>query len=191
MGVWGILGNHDHFIDPRRSEWALEAAGIQPLVNSAVTLRAFRRFSRPGRHRTTCRRGTDGNRTFRCSKIPDVVPDLPLPPAAGLAPGSSGRRPPDDLPATPTAGRSRSPAATSMSHASAPAISQAPTVAKRLSFMFREASASARYRCGSVHHRRSISSLCAVPRQARASRRSDHSPANQTRDYHQFQALCR
>jgi hypothetical protein len=37
MGVWGILGNHDHFIDPKRSEWALEAAGIQPLVNSAVT----------------------------------------------------------------------------------------------------------------------------------------------------------
>jgi len=37
MGVWGILGNHDHFINPRRSEWALEAAGIQPLVNSAVT----------------------------------------------------------------------------------------------------------------------------------------------------------
>ncbi len=36
MGVWGILGNHDHFIDPRRSERALEAAGIQPLVNSAV-----------------------------------------------------------------------------------------------------------------------------------------------------------
>jgi len=37
MGVWGILGNHDHFIDPMRSEWALEAAGIEPLVNSAVT----------------------------------------------------------------------------------------------------------------------------------------------------------
>jgi predicted MPP superfamily phosphohydrolase len=37
MGVWGILGNHDHFIDPERSEWALEAAGIQPLVNDAVT----------------------------------------------------------------------------------------------------------------------------------------------------------
>jgi len=37
MGVWGILGNHDHFIDPGRSEWALEAAGIQPLVNGAVT----------------------------------------------------------------------------------------------------------------------------------------------------------
>jgi predicted MPP superfamily phosphohydrolase len=37
MGVWGILGNHDHFINPGRSEWALEAAGIQPLVNSGVT----------------------------------------------------------------------------------------------------------------------------------------------------------
>jgi predicted MPP superfamily phosphohydrolase len=37
LGVWGILGNHDHFIDPKRSEWALEAAGIEPLVNSAVT----------------------------------------------------------------------------------------------------------------------------------------------------------
>lgn len=37
MGVWGVLGNHDHFIEPGRSEWALEAAGIHPLVNSAVT----------------------------------------------------------------------------------------------------------------------------------------------------------
>ena len=37
MGVWGILGNHDHFIDPKRSEWALEAAGIKPLINSAAT----------------------------------------------------------------------------------------------------------------------------------------------------------
>jgi predicted MPP superfamily phosphohydrolase len=37
MGVWGILGNHDHFIDPKRSEWALETAGIEPLINSAVT----------------------------------------------------------------------------------------------------------------------------------------------------------
>jgi predicted MPP superfamily phosphohydrolase len=36
MGVWGVLGNHDHFIDPERSEWALAAAGIQPLVNDAV-----------------------------------------------------------------------------------------------------------------------------------------------------------
>jgi len=38
LGTWGILGNHDHFIDPRRSEWALEAAGIQPLVNRGVVL---------------------------------------------------------------------------------------------------------------------------------------------------------
>ena len=37
MGVWGILGNHDHFIDPQRSEWALEAAGIAPLINDGVT----------------------------------------------------------------------------------------------------------------------------------------------------------
>ena len=36
MGVWGILGNHDHFFDPRKSEWALEAAGIQPLINNGV-----------------------------------------------------------------------------------------------------------------------------------------------------------
>jgi len=38
LGAWGILGNHDHFIDPERSEWALEAAGIQPLVNRGVAL---------------------------------------------------------------------------------------------------------------------------------------------------------
>ena len=37
MGVWGILGNHDHFIDPKMSEWALRAAGIEPLVNDGVT----------------------------------------------------------------------------------------------------------------------------------------------------------
>jgi len=37
LGVWGVLGNHDHFIDPRRSEWALQAAGIRPLVNRGVT----------------------------------------------------------------------------------------------------------------------------------------------------------
>ena len=36
MGVWGILGNHDHFIDPARSEGALRAAGIEPLVNDGV-----------------------------------------------------------------------------------------------------------------------------------------------------------
>ena len=38
LGVWGILGNHDHFIEPERSEWALEAAGIQPLINQGVVL---------------------------------------------------------------------------------------------------------------------------------------------------------
>jgi predicted MPP superfamily phosphohydrolase len=38
LGVWGILGNHDHFIDPQRSEWALRAAGIQPLINRGVVL---------------------------------------------------------------------------------------------------------------------------------------------------------
>ena len=38
LGVWGILGNHDHFIDPRRSEWALRSAGIEPLVNRAQIL---------------------------------------------------------------------------------------------------------------------------------------------------------
>lgn len=37
LGVWGILGNHDHFIDPQMSEWALRTAGIEPLVNEAVT----------------------------------------------------------------------------------------------------------------------------------------------------------
>lgn len=38
LGVWGILGNHDHFINPERSEWALRAAGIEPLVNRGVVL---------------------------------------------------------------------------------------------------------------------------------------------------------
>ncbi len=38
LGVYGILGNHDHYIDPRISREALEAAGIQPLVNRVVTL---------------------------------------------------------------------------------------------------------------------------------------------------------
>ena len=38
LGVWGVLGNHDHFIDPELSEWALRAAGIRPLVNSGVVI---------------------------------------------------------------------------------------------------------------------------------------------------------
>jgi hypothetical protein len=42
LGVFGILGNHDHLIDPAISERALEEAGIQPLVNGGV------RFERHG-----------------------------------------------------------------------------------------------------------------------------------------------
>ena len=38
LGVYGILGNHDHFIDPAISEQALSAAGIRPLINASVTL---------------------------------------------------------------------------------------------------------------------------------------------------------
>lgn len=38
LGVYGILGNHDHYIDPRRSEWALQAAGVTPLVNRGVVV---------------------------------------------------------------------------------------------------------------------------------------------------------
>jgi predicted MPP superfamily phosphohydrolase len=38
LGVWGVLGNHDYFIDPDLSEWAMRAAGIQPLVNSGVVI---------------------------------------------------------------------------------------------------------------------------------------------------------
>jgi predicted MPP superfamily phosphohydrolase len=37
LGVYGILGNHDHFFDPAISERALERAGIQPLINSGVS----------------------------------------------------------------------------------------------------------------------------------------------------------
>jgi len=38
LGVYGILGNHDHFIDPTLSEAALAEAGIRPLVNASVVL---------------------------------------------------------------------------------------------------------------------------------------------------------
>ncbi len=38
LGVFGILGNHDHYIAPKISEWALTAAGVRPLVNEAVVL---------------------------------------------------------------------------------------------------------------------------------------------------------
>ena len=39
LGVYGVLGNHDHFIDPELSERALVEAGITPLVNRAVRLK--------------------------------------------------------------------------------------------------------------------------------------------------------
>jgi len=38
LGVFGILGNHDHFIDPELSERALVRTGITPLVNRGVEL---------------------------------------------------------------------------------------------------------------------------------------------------------
>jgi predicted MPP superfamily phosphohydrolase len=37
LGVWGILGNHDHSTDTDLGVWALEKAGITPLVNQSVT----------------------------------------------------------------------------------------------------------------------------------------------------------
>jgi len=39
LGVYGILGNHDHYFDPRISEQALVEAGIAPLVNDSRVLR--------------------------------------------------------------------------------------------------------------------------------------------------------
>jgi hypothetical protein len=39
LGVYGILGNHDHYFDPSISEQALVEAGITPLVNQARVLR--------------------------------------------------------------------------------------------------------------------------------------------------------
>lgn len=38
LGVFGILGNHDHQAGSQLAIWALEAAGITPLVNAAVAL---------------------------------------------------------------------------------------------------------------------------------------------------------
>jgi hypothetical protein len=40
LGVYGILGNHDHYIDPALSRWALEKAGITPLINQTVRMKA-------------------------------------------------------------------------------------------------------------------------------------------------------
>jgi predicted MPP superfamily phosphohydrolase len=38
LGVFGVLGNHDYRVSPRRALWTLEAAGITPLVNSSALL---------------------------------------------------------------------------------------------------------------------------------------------------------
>ncbi len=38
LGVFGVLGNHDYRVSPRRAVWTLQAAGITPLVNRAVVL---------------------------------------------------------------------------------------------------------------------------------------------------------
>ena len=39
LGVFGILGNHDHYFDPRVSEQALVEAGVTPLINRGKVLR--------------------------------------------------------------------------------------------------------------------------------------------------------
>jgi predicted MPP superfamily phosphohydrolase len=39
LGVFGILGNHDHYFNPRLSEHALVQAGVTPLVNQGRVLR--------------------------------------------------------------------------------------------------------------------------------------------------------
>jgi hypothetical protein len=38
LGVFGILGNHDHYFDPTLSEEALVETGITPLVNRGLVL---------------------------------------------------------------------------------------------------------------------------------------------------------
>ena len=38
LGVFGVLGNHDYRVSPRRAVWTLKAAGITPLVNSSTVL---------------------------------------------------------------------------------------------------------------------------------------------------------
>jgi predicted MPP superfamily phosphohydrolase len=39
LGVFGVLGNHDHHVDVTLAESALSSAGITPLINRSVTLR--------------------------------------------------------------------------------------------------------------------------------------------------------
>jgi len=36
LGVYGVLGNHDHFVDPALATEALTRAGVTPLVNRSV-----------------------------------------------------------------------------------------------------------------------------------------------------------
>jgi uncharacterized protein len=38
LGVFGILGNHDHYIDPALSVRALRRSGITPLINNGLVL---------------------------------------------------------------------------------------------------------------------------------------------------------
>jgi len=38
LGCYGVFGNHDYYVDPLLSTWALESAGITPLVNRSVEL---------------------------------------------------------------------------------------------------------------------------------------------------------
>jgi predicted MPP superfamily phosphohydrolase len=38
LGVFGVLGNHDYRVSPRRAVWTLKAAGITPLVNRSAVL---------------------------------------------------------------------------------------------------------------------------------------------------------
>jgi predicted MPP superfamily phosphohydrolase len=37
LGAYGVLGNHDYYVDRSLAEWALKSAGITPLVNRSVT----------------------------------------------------------------------------------------------------------------------------------------------------------
>lgn len=41
LGVFGILGNHDHQAGSQLAIWALEAAGITPLINAAVAVHRY------------------------------------------------------------------------------------------------------------------------------------------------------
>jgi uncharacterized protein len=38
-GVWAVLGNHDHYTDPKLTTWALRRAGINVLDNANSTIR--------------------------------------------------------------------------------------------------------------------------------------------------------